>query len=369
MKKDNQKRKVEQWTAEKLISVFKSGKLDLAAEYQRDIIWTLEKRQLLIDSMLENIDIPKIYLAYLTKEDQYECIDGKQRINTILDFFDNLLKTKKGKLYEELSHQVRSLFLGYPLSVSILYDPTAENVSELFRRLNIGMPLNSGEQIKGMLGDMRDFIFKIGKNGPFIDKVGIKIPKKGYRFSREITVAQMVINSLIFRATEKPNNFRKARYENIREFLSEEKNKKFDTSTKKKTDKILLILKKMEKVFGDNSEKLGRKAAIVSAYLFCEEIIEKNNEQNLDNFPKFYIQLLKEMKQQADLAKKFDKPTKKILLEKFQHNLQQASAEGYSIERRHQFLDVAFDYYLKTGKIIENEKEYNAISKAKGYSK
>lgn len=344
MKRIDKKRDVQFWSVKKLISSSDSGELDLETEYQRDPIWKDDKKSLLIDSILKDIDIPKIYLAYFTKEKKYECIDGKQRIASILGFYNNNIPTTSGEYYNELPDQ--DIFLKYDFSVSIIKDPAIEDISELFLRLNIGVPLNGGELIHAMRGKMRNFIFKeIGENGPFIDKVGMI----DFRFSREIALAQMIINSLFFR---KNIEFVRARYENIRDFLNEEKNKKFDSSTRKKVDKIHSILKRIEGAFGKDITKLHRKSAIVSAYLYCEEIIEKKNGKNLKEFAVFYLQLLDETKQQADLMNKYQVPKKRILLDRFQKNLQQASVEGYSIKRRHEFLEEAFKYYLKTGKII-----------------
>lgn len=349
MKKNNKKRMVLSWPIKDLISFVSSGELDLDTEYQRDVIWSKGKKELLVDSILKDIDIPKIYLAYFTKEKRYECIDGKQRIASILDFYNNNLQTQSKEYYSKLtkiSDQDQSVFLGYEFSVSIIPDPSNKDISELFHRLNIGVHLNGGEMIHAMRGNMRDFIFnRIGKNGPFVGKVGIK----SYRFSREIAIAQMIINSLFFR---KEGKFRRARYEDIRNFLNEEKNAKFDLSVKNKVNRISLMLKETENAFGKNISKLNRKSAVVSAYLFCEEIIEKKSGKNLKEFAAFYLQLLDEVRQQADLIKDYKIPGKKILLDRFQKNLQQASVEGYSIKRRQEFLEEAFGYYLKKGEII-----------------
>src|SRR4051812_11220577 len=65
--------------------------------YQRaGDIWPLDKRQLLIDSLLNNFDIPKFYFHdfYPAKEVEgtdfrYAIIDGKQRMSAIWDFLDN----------------------------------------------------------------------------------------------------------------------------------------------------------------------------------------------------------------------------------------------------------------------------------------
>ena len=65
-------------------------RIDLDADYQREKIWSREDQERLIDSIIKNVDIPKMYLARLEGGENYdfECIDGKQRIATLLNFFN-----------------------------------------------------------------------------------------------------------------------------------------------------------------------------------------------------------------------------------------------------------------------------------------
>src|ERR1700738_3451790 len=63
-------------------------RIDLDADYQREKIWSRDDQEKLIDSIVQNIDIPKIYLARVEDNENfdYECIDGKQRMATLLAF-------------------------------------------------------------------------------------------------------------------------------------------------------------------------------------------------------------------------------------------------------------------------------------------
>src|SRR5277367_1002854 len=64
--------------------------------YQRlSDIWTVDKRQLLIDTILNDFDIPKLYLHKFNRPLQkgsrsydYSIIDGKQRLETMWSFID-----------------------------------------------------------------------------------------------------------------------------------------------------------------------------------------------------------------------------------------------------------------------------------------
>ena len=59
--------------------------------YQRDGgVWKLDKEQLLVDSVLRGIDIPKIYLRRLDHGlYKYEVVDGQQRIRCLVRFLNN----------------------------------------------------------------------------------------------------------------------------------------------------------------------------------------------------------------------------------------------------------------------------------------
>src|SRR3989442_9969212 len=64
-------------------------RIDLDADYQREKIWSRKNQEELLDSILQNIDIPKLYLVKTRHVESfdYECIDGKQRMNTLLSFY------------------------------------------------------------------------------------------------------------------------------------------------------------------------------------------------------------------------------------------------------------------------------------------
>src|SRR5438093_1309183 len=63
-------------------------RIDLDADYQREVIWSRKQQLELLDSIVKDIDIPKIYLVEVTdsKQYDYECIDGKQRMTALLNF-------------------------------------------------------------------------------------------------------------------------------------------------------------------------------------------------------------------------------------------------------------------------------------------
>lgn len=62
--------------------------IDTAPGYQRRLRWTNKKRSLLIESFLLNIPVPPVFL-FEHDYNEYEVIDGRQRIETIRAFLSN----------------------------------------------------------------------------------------------------------------------------------------------------------------------------------------------------------------------------------------------------------------------------------------
>lgn len=127
-----------------------------APSYQRNYIWTLEKATNLIETVLMNGIIPP--LIVIKKGNRIDIIDGRQRYETLLKFYNNEFKLKdsglqkmkdwEGRIYKDLAPNLRTLFKEYKVKM-ITYtvessidvsDEEVEYVSrDLFRRYNFGM--------------------------------------------------------------------------------------------------------------------------------------------------------------------------------------------------------------------------------------
>lgn len=353
-------RTIETFSVKKLVDDY-IYRIDLDAEYQREKIWSRKNQEELLDSILQNIDIPKIYLAKLNDNDQfdYECIDGKQRMSTLLSFFkpepdegsplavriagEKYTYKRLKKELPELAKKIENFDLTFVIYPEILDD---DLIREIFRRLQLGIRLNSGELLKMYTGTMRDFIYKeIGKDGPFLKRT--KLSEK--RFSRQFTLAQICINSFQKRET---GDFMRARFDDLREFVQ-------DKASLEKDDKNLVRIKKvlelMDKSFAEEAINISSRAVAVSAYLFVEDLYVSKKTSLIKQFAKFYIALLEEIRKNMDLLSQYNKPSNPIVMEEFQKYILQASVEPYSIRRRNDFLKKAFEHYLASktkGKIV-----------------
>jgi hypothetical protein len=163
-------------------------------EYQRNGgVWTTEKKQLLIDSILNNYDVPKIYFhQYDRKERQttgksYAIIDGKQRIETIWAFIegrfclsddfeyqDDTNIRLAGLSYDDISKEfpkIKIKFDSFVLPIVGVQTDDLDLIEDMFSRLNEAVPLNSAEKRNAFGGDMVNEIRKISKHPFFASKV------------------------------------------------------------------------------------------------------------------------------------------------------------------------------------------------------
>lgn len=161
--------------------------LQLDPEYQRESdIWTLEKRQLLIDSIINGYDIPKIYFHKFTapktvdgKKYTRAIIDGKQRLTSIWKYIDGefplsdnieFIADKKidlrGLTYAELGEQYPKLkmrFDSYPLSIVAVETDDLDMIEDMFSRLNEAVPLSAAEKRNAFGGPIPIIIRKVAK--------------------------------------------------------------------------------------------------------------------------------------------------------------------------------------------------------------
>jgi len=187
------------FTIEDLFNLYKQqpSKILFNTEYQRSYIWKVPKKQLLIDSIMRDYDINKIFLRQL-KDSAYECLDGQQRLRSIFDFIDNSFSLGEpskdigleAKNIEDLknSHpQFYYKFLYYKMDAVVVYEAEEEIISDIFLRLQEGIPLNSAEKLNAMRGILRNKVVEISQH-PFWQSLGIG----NYRFSHRYICAQIV---------------------------------------------------------------------------------------------------------------------------------------------------------------------------------
>lgn len=157
----------------------KKGDLSIP-DVQRDLVWATSQKQLLIDSLLKNFDIPKLYFRDISVDGKtkYEVVDGQQRLNAIFDFLNDEYSLPSDfdpidgeevakKKWSELSSDLQVEFESRSLDIVHLIDYNQEEMEETFLRLQNGTPLKAPEKRRAISGNMRDVVCELSKHKVF----------------------------------------------------------------------------------------------------------------------------------------------------------------------------------------------------------
>ena len=158
-------------------------------DWQREEVWNEGRKQKLIDSILRGWRLPKFYLL-LTNDDpeQFEVVDGQQRLRAIWEFFDNELTlapdsdpiTNGARLYRDLSDHLQDRFVDYEIDYDQIEDASEEEIKEFFQRLQEGLPLTSSEKLNSVHGNFRDYCLELSKHSYFRNKTSVSPRRYGY---------------------------------------------------------------------------------------------------------------------------------------------------------------------------------------------
>ena len=126
-------------TIESIIHKYYAFGVDMEPEYQRDYVWEDKDKEFLIDSIFNNIDIGKFVFVRREYTDvdskMYEILDGKQRLSTIIEFFENKLQYK-GKYYNDLSKEDKWTFREHHVAVADVDRCDKASILKYFLMLN-----------------------------------------------------------------------------------------------------------------------------------------------------------------------------------------------------------------------------------------
>lgn len=177
--------------------------IDLNPSYQRKSnIWSPEDKAYLVDSILNDYDIPKLYFADFTygnsplneKGRSYAVIDGKQRLEAIFNFFDGILALDDkfayepdrrlklaGLTFKDLKSrypEVASSFENFNLNVMSVITDEEGKINDLFVRLNRSKPLTGSEVRSAMLGVVPKLIDEIATHKFFKSRIRFTTKRK-----------------------------------------------------------------------------------------------------------------------------------------------------------------------------------------------
>lgn len=276
---------------------------------RRSDIWTLEKKQLLIDSILNDYDIPKLYFhaissrQKLSEQNQFDfaIIDGRQRLETIWSFIDDGFPLDQdfvyladetvnagGMTYSTLASQYPRLkirFDSFTLPIVCLETEDLDLIEDMFSRLNEAVPLSAAEKRNAIGGPMAQCIRNVADHDFFVSKV--RFSNKRYQH-REVAAHLLFIEfSLIVNDrlldTKKPY---------LDDMVRQYKEGKA-AELSKITDRVLHTLSKLAPVFAAEDPLLRSQAVIPVFYLTMQaaERAQKVKRFSRDKVAQFFEKL------------------------------------------------------------------------------
>ena len=186
-------------------------------EYQRmGEVWNLEKRQLLIDTILNDFDMPKLYFHEFAEPRElddgrvvkYAVIDGRQRLEATwgfiegkfpladdFEYYERPETAAAGLTYTDLAKlhpHLKTMIDSYTMPVTTVLTDDQDLIEEMFLRLNEAAPLNAAEKRNAMGGPMPDVIRSVAAHPFFVNN----IPFSNNRYQhREVAAKVLLLTS------------------------------------------------------------------------------------------------------------------------------------------------------------------------------
>lgn len=190
-------------------SLTDSSYINMNPAYQRRHRWDTKKRSQLIESLLLNIPIPPVFL-FENAYNQYEIMDGRQRLEAIKGFLDNTYPLRgmeywpelDGSQFNNLPPTIQRGLLRRTISAIVLLAETSRPEDSeidvrmaLFKRLNTGGVKLNPQELRNALypSPFNEMLLAIARWDTFRDTWGIP------RYTREedeVVPKRVQINAL-----------------------------------------------------------------------------------------------------------------------------------------------------------------------------
>ncbi|MFE3608681.1 GmrSD restriction endonuclease domain-containing protein [Streptomyces goshikiensis] len=172
-------------TIQQAYSSYRSDLYRVNRRYQRKLVWSVEEKQRLVDSILKALPLPLFLVAEVSggHDSPLELIDGMQRMNAIFSFIDQefdyqgmyfdldtLADTKalkdSGDIQQKEPRLGRSesvALANYSLALSVFRAESQSSVDEVFRRINSGGRRLSRQELRqaGTVSPLADLVRRL----------------------------------------------------------------------------------------------------------------------------------------------------------------------------------------------------------------
>ena len=274
------------WTIDAVVR--KKPQINPQPQYQRTPVWKEAKKQLLIDSILRQYDIPKFYLRQSNSPYDYEVVDGQQRLRAIWDFRDDQYvlgdESKdvpdfgdlSGKRFSELLSDGQDRICDSKLDIVEVEDASDFEIRDLFLRLQEGVDLNPVEKRNAMPGTMRDFVADLGEKQRVFSLTSLSKERFGWHdLAAIVTCLEMAKGPVDVKAVSLKRMY--------------QDNQRFNTNGSV-AKKVRQRMRYLERVLKNRPPEMDIKWGFVDLYLLIMKIDELYVVHgHEDDFADFYI--------------------------------------------------------------------------------
>lgn len=157
-------------------------------DWQRSKVWGTDQKRQLIDTILRGWKLPKFYfLKTSDNPEEFEVVDGQQRLSAIWEFMDGELtlsseQTKEfsSANYANLPDKLSDGFDDFEIEYDEITDASDEDVKEFFQRLQKGLPLTGSEKLNAIHSKLRNYCVKAAGHKFFSETTVISMKRHSY---------------------------------------------------------------------------------------------------------------------------------------------------------------------------------------------
>jgi hypothetical protein len=293
-------------TLKTFIKLAKQKHFTVNKTYQRSLIWRRKKQKALIESILKNYCIG-LFTFKKIKNNQWEILDGQQRLHTIFSFvgkkLNNDIGTEKALDLDEYSYkkikantELEMRFFNNKIAfITIPADVKDDETAKYFIALQEGVPLNEAERLSARPGWLRDLI----ATRTDIRELSVICNDnciKEYRFKRRYLLSQLLKFELD--GDWKKLKFKNQRHPDLEKMYDEYKNPIGGVEKKMNTlyEHIKEVLYDIGKSIEGNEQIIKNTGYLIPIYLFSSYLNKNFKGVDPDEYGKFILKFVRRCK-------------------------------------------------------------------------
>ena len=264
-------------------------------EWQRGEVWNTERKQQLIDSILRGWKLPKFYFVKWD-DDEYEVVDGQQRLTAVYEFFANELPLSEessvifgGPYYKDLKQKSSDAFDDFEIEYDEIEDASEKDLKQFFQRLQQGLPLTSSEKLNSVHSKLRDYARTLVKHSFFKKSVAAADTRLAH-FDVAAKCAAIEIEGI---GTG-------LRFEDLKAIFEAQSNFSSSSAVAKRINSALDFLAKS---FPTKEQTLKNRTVIQSLVTFVCRLIETGKATSLEKkVAQFFRDFMEQLTRQVELG-------------------------------------------------------------------